>query len=190
MKMVQILSIAILLPGIIIFVWRFKAQRSLKNQKRQYLDLPYKALHTVGSNVAEEVVKPLDQFPDDARIVAELISLFENNRPFLDSSIRIGDISKLVHTNRTILSKILNRRLSKNFNQFVNYYRTREICRRYVNDRTISIYDISLQCGFKTITSFCSAFRTNTGYSPVLWCKEINNKKANNLTVNIDDYFS
>jgi AraC-like DNA-binding protein len=190
MKLISILSIAIFLPVIIICIGWLKAKSSQKKQKRRYSNLlPYKTIHDVASNVAEEIVMPLDAFPEEARIAAELVSLFENERPFLDNAIRITDISKLVHTTRSVLSKVLNKRLSKNFNQFVNYYRTREVCNRYVNDRSVPIYDICLQCGFKTVTSFCSAFRTNTGYSPVAWCKDVNNKIAHNLNISIDEYF-
>lgn len=190
MKLITIAPLFAMLPVAYLYRGYVKSFFTKKHHKQHYSNFPYIPNASIPSNLADEKSHIMDNFDEDTRIVTSLISLFEKDQPFLNNSIRIEDVALMLSSTRIILSKVLNKRLSRNFNQFVNYYRIREVCRRYVADPSQHIYVICQQCGFKTTTSFCNSFRNNTGYSPVLWCKEVNNKIENNENVNIDEYLS
>lgn len=127
---------------------------------------------------------------DDYKIIQRLIYYFETKKPYLDSDLKLADVSKHIYTNRTYLSRALNHKLSKNFNQFVNYYRVKEACRLFIGDPALKVNDLRVKCGFKNISSFSTAFSFNLRYTPAEWCKEVRRRLENNEDVSIKDYFS
>lgn len=127
---------------------------------------------------------------DDYKIIQRLILHFETKKPFLDSDLKMADISKQIYTNRSYLSRALNLRLSKNFNQFVNYYRVKEACRLYLENPELKALELAKKSGFKNLSSFSTAFSLNLRYTPGEWCKEVRRRLNNNEDVSIKDYFS
>ncbi len=123
-------------------------------------------------------------------IINRLILLFENEKPYLDSDLKLADVSKRIYTNKTYVSRALNHGMSKNFSQFVNYYRVREACGIFMDDPDLSLADLCDRSGFKSLSSFSTAFNIHTGYTPAEWCREIKKKINNNEHVEVEDYFS
>ncbi|MBR4883414.1 MAG: helix-turn-helix transcriptional regulator [Bacteroidales bacterium] len=127
---------------------------------------------------------------DDYKIIQRLILHFELKKPFLDSDLKMADITKQIYTNRSYLSRALNHRLAKNFNQFVNYYRVKEACKLYLENPELKGRDLAKMCGFKNLSSFSTSFSINLRYTPGEWCKEVKRRLNNNEEVSIKDYFS
>ncbi len=126
----------------------------------------------------------------DIDILARLIHHFEDNKPYLNREITITAIAAEICTNRTYLSKALNSRTTKNFNEFVNYYRIKEVCETYISSPTTDILDIIEMCGFSNYGSANNAFKSCTGVTPKEWIKLIKPKLDNNESINIFDYIS
>ena len=126
---------------------------------------------------------------DEYKIIQRLILYFESHKPYLNKDLKLADVSKQIYTNRTYLSRALNQRLSKNFNQFVNYYRVKEACNLFLENPLIKINEMSMQSGFKSLSSFTTAFSLNMRYTPAEWCKEVKRRLNNNEDVCIEDYF-
>ena len=127
---------------------------------------------------------------DDYKIIQRLILHFELKKPFLDSDLKMDDVTKQIYTNRSYLSRALNHRLSKNFNQFVNYYRVKEACSLYIGNPELKGRDLAKMCGFKNLSSFSTAFSIHLRYTPGEWCKEVKRRLNNNEEVSVKDYFS
>lgn len=125
---------------------------------------------------------------DEASILFRLINLFEEEKLYLNPEITVSDVASKIYTNRTYLSRALNQRTSKNFNQFVNYYRIREICELFIGNPDLKIQHLYEQCGFNSLSSFSSAFRLNTGYTPAEWAREVRRKQGNNEKVSVKEY--
>lgn len=130
-----------------------------------------------------------ERITDDYKIIQRLILYFESEKPYLDSELKMADVSKHIYTNKTYLSRALNHRMSRNFNQFVNYYRVREACAMYIENPLIKITELCDKSGFKNVSSFSNAFNLNVRYTPAEWCKEVRRKLQNNENVSIKDYF-
>ncbi len=130
-----------------------------------------------------------EDYLDDYKIIQRLIRYFEKEKPYLNQELKLADVSKEIYTNKTYLSRALNQRMSKNFNQFVNYYRVKEACRLFLEDPMIKIGDMCTRSGFKSIASFSNAFNLNIRYTPAEWCKEVRKKLNNNEDVSVNDYF-
>lgn len=125
---------------------------------------------------------------DDTRILYNIMKLFEEEKLYRGYEVKIGDVAKRIGTNKTYLSRVLNTRVSKNFCQFVNYYRIREICTLYLRDPKKEIRYLSEQCGFSSQSNFSIVFKYNTGYTPGDWCRLVKSKLEKNEAVVIDDY--
>ncbi len=125
----------------------------------------------------------------DFKIIQRLVLYFEEDKPYLDKDIKLGDVAKQIYTNKAYLSRALNQRMFKNFSQFVNYYRVREACSLFLEDPLLSLNDMCYKSGFKNISSFINSFSLNLRYTPAEWCKEIRRKIQNNEEISIKDYF-
>ncbi len=140
----------------------------------------------------EEGVRELlmeERITEDFKIIQRLVRHFEDDKPYLDKNLKLGDVAKRIYTNKTYLSRALNKRMYKNFNQFVNYYRVKEACCIFLDNPLISLNDMCYNSGFKSLSSFSSSFNLNLRYTPAEWCKEVKKKIKNNENISIDDYF-
>lgn len=125
---------------------------------------------------------------EDARIIHALMVLFEKERLYMNVDIKIANVALMIGTNKTYLSRALNRRLSKNFCQFVNYYRVREVCILFIDNPHSEMKELAEQCGFNSSSNFSIVFKYNTGFTPGDWCRMVKMKLENNETVSADDY--
>ena len=125
---------------------------------------------------------------EDSRIIYSLMSLFEREHLYRNVDVKIGNVALMLGTNKTYLSRALNTRLSKNFCQFVNYYRVKEACAVFIENPYLEMKDIAEQCGFSSSSNFSIVFKYNTGFSPGDWCRMVKLKLENNETVSLDDY--
>ncbi len=63
----------------------------------------------------------------DEELAKSLINYFENERPFLQPDLTLSNVSRVIGTNRTYLSSVINTNFGINFNVFVNQFRIRYI---------------------------------------------------------------
>lgn len=135
-----------------------------------------------GGGVADEGIV------EDARIIHALMVLFEKERLYMNVDIKIANVALMIGTNKTYLSRALNTRLSKNFCQFVNYYRVREACMMFLDNPHVEMRELAEQCGFNSSSNFSIVFKYNTGFSPGDWCRMVKMKLDNNESVSVDEY--
>ena len=139
-------------------------------------------LEDEGSGVANEGIV------EDSRIIHALMALFAREKLYMNADVKIGNVALMIGTNKTYLSRALNTRLSKNFCQFVNYYRVREACGLFIQNPDIEMRELAEQCGFSSSSNFSIVFKFNTGFTPGDWCRMIKKKLDSNEPVFVDDY--
>ena len=125
---------------------------------------------------------------EDVRIIYNLMTLFEREKLYRNVDVKIHDVARMIGTNKSYLSRALNIRVSKNFCQFVNYYRVKEICTIFVENPKSDMRVICEQCGFSSQSNFSIVFKYNTGHTPRDWCRMIKSKLEKNEPVQVDDY--
>lgn len=135
-----------------------------------------------GGDIADEGIV------EDSRIIYSLMTLFEKEKLYMNMDIKIANVALMIGTNKTYLSRALNTRLSKNFCQFVNHYRIREVCSLFIDNPELEIRELAEQCGFNSSSNFSIVFKYNTGFTPIDWCRMIKQKLDNDETVFVDDY--
>ena len=106
-----------------------------------------------------------------------LISCMEEEKSYRDSLLSLKSLAKKISIGERYLSQIINEFYNENFYDFVNRYRieeSKEIIRT-INGNPKTILSIAYDVGFNSKSTFNSAFKKNTGYTP----KEYRQKHIN-----------
>jgi len=114
--------------------------------------------------------------PDDAKlvnIITDLKKLMSADKPFLSKDVSLGKIADLLGTNRTYLSKAINREYNVNFNSYINDMRIKEAIHLITAGELqhLNMEGIAEKCGFSNRVSFTKAFQKFTGISPSFFIK-------------------
>ncbi len=101
------------------------------------------------------------------QILKSLLVLLETQKIYLNPSLSLTEVAKLLNTNRVYLSQIINETYNCNFNQLINNYRIKDFIKYLTNKQNkLTIEALATQVGFKHKTSFNIAFKKFTGKTP------------------------
>jgi AraC-like DNA-binding protein len=96
-------------------------------------------------------------------------------KPFLNSSITIHDISSAIEVPVRDLSLLINHNLEQHFYDFINSYRI-EYAMVVLKDSSksrLTISEILYEAGYNSKSSFNSAFKKHTGSTPTQYRKNL-----------------
>lgn len=103
------------------------------------------------------------------QLLNQLMEIMKSDKPYQDPDITIGELARLLKVNENELSGLLNRRLNKNFYEFINLYRIESFKEKIIdplNDRYTFI-SIAFECGFNSKATFNRVFKKFTNLTPV-----------------------
>lgn len=137
------------------------------------------AFEVDGNEVSEDEGIPLLDFNlkyknsglakfEGTRIYQALLQQLEDHKIYLDPDLSLKKTADLLTTNTKYLSQVVNQYTGHNFQQFINTYRI-EAVKSKIDDpefRNLTLYGISLYCGFKNKSTFYKVFREITGLTP------------------------
>jgi AraC-like DNA-binding protein len=106
---------------------------------------------------------------DLQKLHKKMLVEFEKNRIYLNSELTIIDVVKLVGTNRTYISWMINQQYNQNFCTFVNNYRIEELKRVYLMNPDYTNETLAQSCGFGSLNSMKRAVFSKTGMSIAEW---------------------
>lgn len=168
----QQLFIIILILGIIAVVVVFSLlYNQFKKIKKAHLKLSQNAIEL---NQKNREIADLRKKRDYKREVVynelktKLDDLFENKKFYLKKELTLAKTARILKTNTSYLSGLINKYYDCNFNQFVNNYRIQNAC-ELLNNRNMDIYSIegiAEMAGFKSKSVFNQVFRESTGVHP------------------------
>ncbi len=92
-----------------------------------------------------------------------LESLFEKDKIFTNPELKIWDLSKMLGTNRTYVSKLINSEYNRNFCNHVNYYRVQHAKELIQKNPQITNEQIAELSGFGSQNSLYRAFQLFEG---------------------------
>ncbi|MEW5842599.1 MAG: AraC family transcriptional regulator [Bacteroidota bacterium] len=105
----------------------------------------------------------------------KLNALVMNNKLFLKQDISMQQLSKLLDTNRSYLSRAINVEYGCNFHTYINNLRIKEAIRLITegDHKLLTLEAIANEVGFNNRTSFMLAFKKYTGVSPSFFIKNL-----------------
>ncbi len=112
--------------------------------------------------------------PERSRQYAERLTRYmAEEKPFTEPEISLDDLAGRLSLSPNQLSQVINEQLGRNFWDFVNEYRIREVeaqFRRGVHQKQ-TLLAIALDAGFNSKASFNRAFKKFTGQTPSEYLK-------------------
>jgi len=111
--------------------------------------------------------EPVIREESEDKVIVELLQRMKSERLYADHDLRVRSLATMLSTPEYKLRKKINQQLGyRNFNQFVNHYRINEASERLLQDARTPVLSIALDVGFRSISSFNSAFQAEFGMSP------------------------
>ena len=157
------------------FLWFFKWESMVA--------APEVKTFSIVENRPVEILSERDLEYGGYGIKARLYQLFDEEKPYLNPDLTIGEVSDMLYVNKSYLSKTLNNNLNVNFNEFVNNYRVNEARRIFMEDHNITLEEMRVKSGFRHASSFNNAFKICTGHTPGEWCRSIKREDVCNGSV-------
>ena len=87
-------------------------------------------------------------------------------KPYLNSRLRISDLTCVLKINRSYLSEFINRNYGMNFSQYINSLRIKELenLRKESKTKHIDEKKLTEQAGFSSYTGYCKFIRRRNGW--------------------------
>jgi len=99
-------------------------------------------------------------------VLVSLRSYMTQEKPFLESSLRLQDLAARLHLSQHYISQAINDQDGKNFADFINEYRIEEAKKLLSESDQKKIIHVAYDTGFNNKASFNNAFKRFTGMSP------------------------
>ncbi len=99
-------------------------------------------------------------------------SYMEHQKPYIDNELRLVNLADQVGFSTHLLSKIINKKSGKNFNNFVNEYRLKEAKELLLSKDYYNIKSIYFDVGFNNKTTFYKAFKRKFNCTPLEFKEE------------------
>jgi AraC-like DNA-binding protein len=93
-----------------------------------------------------------------AQIRRKLKHHFEDQKMYLNKDLTIWEVSRIIGTNRTYISAIINNSFKQNFSSFVNTYRVKHAKMLQTENPDIDPKDLAEKSGFGSVLSMKRAF--------------------------------
>jgi AraC-like DNA-binding protein len=127
----------------------------------------------------DELVQPSLTIKSHELLKVRLEELMKRDRMYLVHDLKITTLCKMLNTNRTYISNLINEETGGNFNTYINRFRIEhavELMKK--NGASLLVMNhIALESGFGSSSSFIRAFKSFKGMTPWKFIQEIQNCK-------------
>lgn len=97
----------------------------------------------------------------------KLLAVMENEKPFLNSELKIQNLAMMISVSSHHLSQIINDGLKQNYADFINSYRINEAKRLLLDpEYEEKILSVAFDVGYNNKVTFNAAFKKLTGMAP------------------------
>ncbi|GCC53491.1 hypothetical protein SanaruYs_37360 [Chryseotalea sanaruensis] len=117
---------------------------------------------------------PISEEQSD-HIYAKALKLIVDEKQFQNANLTLKLLSESLHVSPQILSQVINQKSARNFNGFVNAFRIEESKRllHLEEFKNKTIASIAYEVGFNSISSFNTAFKKQTGETPMIYRQQL-----------------
>lgn len=110
---------------------------------------------------------------DRTQLLDKLNELLESQKVFRNASLKLADVAEAIGVGQHVLSAYLNQELGKGFFEWINDHRINEFVRIAQSEdyKNYSITGMANEVGFKSKSSFYTAFKKAKGLTPSEYLK-------------------
>ncbi len=102
-------------------------------------------------------------------LIARFDQLIDEDRIYLQSSLRLDDVARIMRTNRTYISRLINEEHNSSFSDYINGKRIGYAQQLMDTDPDLTQENIAERSGFLRATSFSRIFKQQTGMTFREW---------------------
>jgi AraC-like DNA-binding protein len=109
------------------------------------------------------------------QLYAKVLKLMVDEKQFRNDNLTLKSLSESLHVSPQVLSQVINQKSAMNFNSFVNAFRIEESKRLLLLEgfKNQTIAAIAYEVGFNSISSFNTAFKKQTGETPMAYRQQL-----------------
>ncbi len=178
-RMLIIVSALVIIIVIFIFSWisarsKSKARKLMVEQHQKYL---FRKKLNRDSEKETDLNLELDS---EEKLFREIDAMMIKEKLYLDCNLGIDAIAERLSTNRSYISKAINKYSGTNFSSYLNQFRIEEAT-DILSSKEIPLKQVSIEVGFSNTTTFYRAFTKEVGCPPSEYKKnieKIKNSKA------------
>lgn len=110
----------------------------------------------------------VDALVDVDQVLAELKTAMEQRHLYRNPTLTLNELAQDVEVKPYVLTQVLNSRLKKSFNDYVNSYRIEEVLRlmKSPDHQAFTLTALAFEAGFNSKATFNRIFRKITGKTP------------------------
>lgn len=111
----------------------------------------------------------------DSKELSRIIDSMEQDKLYQQDGMTIAGLSKHLAIHEYKLRNLINGELNfRNFNDFLNYYRIKEVSHHLVDENfsRLPVLTLALESGFRSLSSFNKAFKSTHGITPTEYRKK------------------
>lgn len=172
-RSLYVVSFDLILFIIILFILIFYIinQPALSRENRRVYSI-LKKLNTENNNLPAKKYEKVNLVLEKQEAYLKLLDTYmDSDKPYLNERITIKDLSERLNLPCHHLSIVINNLLKKNFYDFINDYRIRDVV-NFLNEsknETVDILSIAFKCGFNSKTTFNRVFKKKMGITPSMY---------------------
>lgn len=105
---------------------------------------------------------------ESVKIIDQLHNAMVNEKLFRNPELNLAGLSKSISVSERTISEVLNGNLNKNFYQFVNEYRVKDVQEKLKDSKNsnLKILSLAFDAGFNSKATFNRLFKAYTGQTP------------------------
>ncbi|MBW1298253.1 helix-turn-helix domain-containing protein [Aquimarina litoralis] len=171
--------VSIIIILFLVLIYHFQKQK----KNKALFDQLQKSTQIITSK--KEQVSTKKEFVTDQKANDLFMKLKELEKTsfFLKEDCSLHSTAKLINTNTTYLSKMMNTHRGSSFNEYINELRIK-YCREQLNSnskfRSYTIKAIAGELGYKSVNTFGAAFKKHTGLTHSYYIKQVLSNPATN----------
>ena len=102
---------------------------------------------------------------------SKITALLQGEKVYHDPELSLTQLAKMLKTNPSVISKVINQGFQLNFNDYINRYRVEAVKEKLQagEQKLQTLLSIAFDCGFNSKATFNRAFKKNTGFTPKDW---------------------
>ena len=108
-------------------------------------------------------------------IFSSVLGIMGDEQQYKNPDLTLKSLSQRLKVTTQVLSMVVNQKSQQNFNSFINGYRIKESLRLFNEQKfdNQTIAAIAFEVGFNSISSFNTAFKKQTGKTPLTFRNEV-----------------
>lgn len=125
--------------------------------------------NAIPDKVQKEEANSLEGVVSDSGLSPELeivLEIMKRDKPFLKQGFTIQDLSTQTGIPVYQLSPFINGQFKLNFTSWVNHYRIEYFLEQAIENQNMTLEALANNAGFKSRTTFISAFKKEKGVTP------------------------